>query len=79
MYNEPVFICRLMKVKDRGKKATQTTDGKKLTAEYLCTFGNKRDTGKGYLEQIVQGLAGAQYNFNGAQMRARRNIPLLGE
>ena len=30
MYNEPVIICRVMKVKDRGEKATRTMDGKRI-------------------------------------------------
>ena len=80
MYNEPVFVCRLMKVKDRGQKATETTDGKKLIAEYLTDFGGNRGTGVGILEQLTPGIGGSgPYNYNGVEMRALWNLPLLGE
>ena len=42
MYNEPIAMVRVMKVKDRGTKPTHTGNGKKILAEYLCD-NEKRD------------------------------------
>ena len=42
MYNEPIAMVRVMKVKDRGTKPTHTGNGKKILAEYFCD-NEKRD------------------------------------
>ena len=72
MYNEPVIICRVMKVKDRGKKATRTTDGKRIVKEYLCSFfgdDNNRNEPEFDDYSTIDAMSGlfssSPYNYNG--------------
>ena len=83
MYNEPVMICRVMKVKDRGEKATRTVDGKRIVREQLCDYGGLRNQenfkSRGTLD-VMTGLFTDNYRcyFNG-QRTSVLKIPFLGE
>ena len=85
MYNEPVIICRVMKVKDRGKKATRTTDGKRIVKEYLCSFfgdDNNRNEPEFDDYSTIDAMSGlfssSPYNYNGWDTKSL-DIPFLGE
>jgi len=73
MYKEPVIMCRIMKVIDRGQPATKTTDGKKLTAEYLVPFTPERGNELGMLEPVLAGL-GAVYYYNGVRHKVAAKV-----
>ena len=78
MYNEPIIMCRVMKVKDRGQKAIVTTNGKRLTDEYLVPFGGDRRE-NGIFPLYCSGLI-SLYNYNGVEyISMKDNIFLLGE
>ena len=78
MYNEPIIMCRVMKVKDRGQKAIVTTNGKRLTDEYLVPFGGDRRE-NGIFPLDCGGLI-SLYNYNGVEyISMKDNIFLLGE
>ena len=83
MYNEPVMICRVMKVKDRGEQAKRTMDGKRIVNEYLCDYGGMRNLenfkDRGTLDAMT-GLFTDKYRYylNGQQMSVL-TIPFLGE
>jgi hypothetical protein len=83
MYNEPVIICRVVKVKDRGQKAVHTMDGKKIVEEHLCEYGGLRDVENFKSHGTLEAMFGLftdnfKYYFNGEKMSVL-NIPFLGE
>ena len=85
MYNEPVIICRVMKVKDRGEKATRTMDGKRIVNEHLCIFSGDDNNRKEPEYNVFSTIDAMNilfsicpYNYNGWETRAL-DIPYLGE
>ena len=78
MYKEPITILRVMRVKDRGVKPTETVDGKKLTEEFLCSFDGLRDE-YGSILSYLSNLGDMTFFFNGKESTAKEEIPFLGQ
>ena len=77
MYKEPITILRVMRVKDRGVKPTESVDGKKLTEEFLCTYDGNRDT-YGDMSGFLSNLGEVAFFFNGNKYKLK-DIPFLGQ
>jgi hypothetical protein len=77
MYKEPITILRVMRVKDRGLKPTESVDGKKLTEEFLCPYDGNRDV-HGDMSGFLGNLGEIAFFFNGNKYKSK-DIPLLGQ
>jgi hypothetical protein len=77
MYKEPITILRVMRVKDRGVKPTESADGKKLTEEFLCTYDGQRDE-YGDMSGFLSNLGEIAFFFNGNKYKTK-DIPFLGQ
>lgn len=73
-----ITILRVMRVKDRGMKPTESVDGKKLTEEFLCSYDGDREN-SGDMTCYLSNVGNMPFFFNGKEYNAKEEIPFLGE
>ena len=78
MYKEPIIMCRVMKVTDRGQKATRTSLGKSIVEEHLCPFELGREGGIGSNLAMALYYTMIPYIYNGTKTTVL-DIPFIGE